>query len=240
MKCLIPAGGFGKRLWAINPVTVNLPKALFLYKGKPLIDYIIQRIPAGLEILISTNQLFAPSFTDWRKNQRRKIEILVEPARTEQDKLGAVSSIEYWVKQKKINEDLLVIAADNYFEFDIGRFIAAYDRSHTLMAVYDIADREKAKQFGVVALNGKKVSAIEEKPVEPKSTLVSTACYIFPARVLPLFTSYCQGGKRDNLGNFISYLIQVDEVYGFQFKEPWFDIGSETEIIRSLTAAKEQ
>lgn len=235
MKCLIPAGGFGRRLY---PLTINTPKAMLPYKGKPLINHIIQRIPVGMDIYVSTNQYFADAFSKWQKTQSRRIEICIEAVQTEQEKLGAVSSIDYWIKEKKINEDLLVVAADNYFEFDITRFISVYDGRHTLMAVHDIANREKAKQFGVVILEGDKVVVIEEKPAEPKSTLVSTACYIFPVRVLPFFAAYCHGGKRDNLGNFISYLIEVDEVQSFQFTEPWFDIGSETQIIRPLNASK--
>jgi glucose-1-phosphate thymidylyltransferase len=208
------------------------------YKGKPLIDYIIQRIPPNMEVLISTNQRFGNLFADWQKKQVRKIEICIEAAETEQDKLGAVSSIDYWIKQKRIYDDLLVIAADNYFEFDIAKFIAAFDQKHTLMAVYDIASRDKAKQFGVVTLEQKRVVEIEEKPAEPKSTLVSTACYIFPARTLSFFADYCAGGKKDNLGNFISYLVGKDHVESFQFSEPWFDIGSEAELVSSFTISK--
>jgi glucose-1-phosphate thymidylyltransferase len=235
MKCLIPAGGFGRRLY---PLTINVPKAMLPYQGKPLIDHIVRRIPADMDIYISTNQRFANIFFEWQKKQRRKIEICIEAAETELDKLGAVSSIDYWIKQKRINEDLLVIAADNYFEFDITKFVAVFDGKHTLMAVYDIANREKAKQFGVVELEGKKVTQIQEKPAEPKSTLVSTACYIFPVRVLAFFAEYCGGEKKDNLGNFISYIVGKDDVQGFQFTEPWFDIGSETELIRSFTITK--
>lgn len=235
MKCLIPAGGFGRRLY---PLTINVPKAMLPYRGKPLIDHIVRAIPAGMDILISTNQRFAGVFADWQKKQSRKIEICIEAAQTDEDKLGAVSSIDYWIKQKKINEDLLVIAADNYFEFDIVKFVASFDGRHTLMAVYDIASLEKAKQFGVVVLAGNRVAMIEEKPAAPKSTLVSTACYVFPARVLPFFSEYCCGEKKDNLGNFMSYLIGKDEVESFQFTEAWFDIGSEAELIRSFTITK--
>ena len=235
MKCLIPAGGFGRRLY---PLTINMPKALLQYKGKPLINHILEKIPVGIDIFISTNQRFADAFSRWQKTQDRKIELCIEAARTEEEKLGAVSSIDYWIKNKNINEDLLVIAADNYFEFDISHFVAACDSKHTLLAIHDIADREKAKQFGVVALDGTKVIDIEEKPAQPKCTLVSTACYIFPQRVLPFFYAYCQGGKRDNLGAFISYLIKADEVYAFMFTGSWFDIGSERDIISSLVISK--
>jgi glucose-1-phosphate thymidylyltransferase len=207
------------------------------YKGRPLIDYIIEKIPSNSQIAISTNEHFAPAFTEWKKKYARKIEIWVEEARTEEEKLGAVSSINYWIVNKVIEDDLLVIASDNYFEFNLKDFISASDSKHTIMAVHDVADYEKAKQFGVVILNSnnRRVTSIEEKPSEPKSTLVSTAGYVFPKRVLPFFQIYCQGMKRDNLGSFISYLLEVDEVYGYQFNDVWFDVGSEKEIIQSFT-----
>jgi glucose-1-phosphate thymidylyltransferase len=66
----------------------------------------------------------------------------------------------------------------------------------------------------------------EEKPIKPKCGLIATACYIFSQRIFPLLSQYCAKGKRDNLGDFIAYLIDRDEVYAYTFGELWFDIGS--------------
>lgn len=223
MKCLILAGGFGTRLY---PLTKNRAKALLEYKGKPLLTYIVDKVPGAIDILVSINRKFEADFRRWQKNLSRRVEICVEDVWTEEQRKGAVSSLNFWVSHKNIAEDLLAIAGDNYFEFDLAEFIGAYNGKNTLVAVYDIGNKNKASQFGVVSLAGHKIVKLKEKPAKPKSSLIATACYIFPPKVFPLLSQYCSEGKRDNLGNFISYLIDKDEVHGHTFTELWLDIGT--------------
>lgn len=223
MKCLILAGGFGTRLY---PLTKNRAKALLEHKGKPLLTYIVDKVPGAIDILVSINRKFEADFRRWQKNLSRRVEICVEDVWAEEQRKGAVSSLNFWVSQQNIAEDLLVIAGDNYFEFDLAEFIGAYNGKNTLVAVYDIGNKNKASQFGVVSLAGHKIVKLKEKPAKPKSSLIATACYIFPPKVFPLLSQYCSEGKRDNLGKFISYLIDKDEVHGYTFTEPWLDIGT--------------
>ncbi len=231
MKCLIMAGGFGVRLY---PLTQNKAKALLEYRGRPLISYLVDMVPPKMEIMVSINRRFEPDFKRWREGVGRDIELCVEEALSEEEKKGAVSALDFWVKRKDITEDLLVITGDNYFEFSLSDFIASYDKENTLIAVYDIGKKEKATQFGVVIMDGLKVVELEEKPKEPKSSLVAAGCYLFPPRVSPILHRYCAQGKRDNLGSFISYLVEVDEVHGYLFSELWFDIGSRPELLEPL------
>ena len=60
--------------------------------------------------------------------------------------------------------DLMLDIGDNYFEFDLSKFIAAYNGKNSLVAVYDIGDPQKASQFGVVRLAGYKIAELKEKP----------------------------------------------------------------------------
>jgi glucose-1-phosphate thymidylyltransferase len=223
MKCLILAGGFGTRLY---PLITNKSKALLEYKGKPLLSHLVSKIPQNIEILVSTNLKFEADLRQWQRGVGRDIELCVEQTWSEEQKMGAVSSLNFWITDKGIKEDLLVIAGDNYLGFDLSRFIAAYNGNNTLVAVHDIGDRSQASQFGVVRLDGDRLAGLKEKPAKPKSSLIATACYILPPRVLPLLSQYCSSGKRDNLGSFISHLIAIDQVHGYLFTEPWFDIGS--------------
>jgi len=229
MKCLILASGFGTRLY---PLTQNKAKALLEYKGKPVINHIIDKIPQDIDILVNVNQKFEADFRQWQSKLDRKVTLCVEPISTEEQAFGAIGSIDHWVKAKNITEDLLVVASDNYFEFDLREFIAAYNRKHTLVAVYDIGDKSKAGQYGVVSLEGSRIVELVEKPKKPESSLVAIACYIFPPRVFPLLFRCCAEG-RDNLGNFISYLVEVDGVNAYTFSDRWFDIGS-PEVYKSL------
>jgi glucose-1-phosphate thymidylyltransferase len=223
MKCLILAGGFGTRLY---PLITNKSKALLEYKGKPLLSHLVDKVPRNIEILVSTNLKFEADFRRWRQGMDREIDLCVEAIWSDKQKKGAVGSLNFWITTKHISEDLLVIAGDNYFEFDLSQFIAAYDGKNTLVAVHDIGDKSRAGQFGVARLDGNRLAGLEEKPAKPASSLVATACYIFPPRVFPLLQHYCSSVKRDNLGSFISHLIEVNQVQGYLFTEPWFDIGS--------------
>jgi len=223
MKCLILAGGFGTRLY---PLTINRAKALLEYKGKPIISYIVNRIPQNIDILVNVNKKFEADFHKWQRTLNKEVEILVEEALSNEQKLGAVGSLNFWVEKKPIVEDLLVIAGDNYFEFDLAQFIGSYDGTHSLVAVYDIGDKDKATQFGVVQLDEDRIVGLQEKPTRPESSLVATACYVFPQRIFFHLHQYCQQCKKDNLGSFIAYLVEQEEVHAYAFTEPWVDIGS--------------
>lgn len=229
MKSLVMAAGFGTRLY---PLTLSKAKALLEYKGKPLINHVIEKIPQDIDILVNVNLKFEADFRRWQKTLDRKVTLCIEPVSTEQEALGAVGSIDYWVKEKKITEDLLVLASDNYFEFDLRQFISSYNGRNPLVAVFDMGDKSKVSQFGVVRLEGNRIVELVEKPRKPRSSLVAIACYIFPPRVFPLLFQCCVKG-RDNLGSFISYLAEVDDVKAYTFSEAWYDIGS-LEVYRSL------
>ena len=220
MKCLILASGFGTRLY---PLTIDRAKALLHYKGKPLISHIVSRVPRSLSIYVSTNRKFEADFRKWQSEIDRDVELCVDAVWTEEEAKGAVSTLDFCVRQRRIEEDILVIAGDNYFGFDLAKFIAAYDGKTTLVAVHDIGDISKASQFGVVSLEGNKIIKLHEKPANPTTSLIATACYIFPRHVLPILSSYCHDVTRDNLGNFIAHLIEKDEVHAYTFDEEWFD-----------------
>ena len=228
MKCLILTGGFGTRLY---PLTINRAKPLLEYKGKPLLTHIVEKVPQGIDVLVSCNRKFEADFHRWQKGIDRRVEICVEDVWTEEQRKGAVGSLNFWICHRNIAEDLLVIAGDNYFGFDLAQFIAAYNGRNTLVAVHDIGDKTKASQFGVVSLKGNRIIEFEEKPAVPRSSLIATAIYILPSRLFPTLSQYCSQGRRDNLGSFIAYLVAAEEVHSYIFAEPWLDIGSIPDLV---------
>ena len=223
MKCLILASGFGTRMY---PLTLNTAKALLPYKGKPVINHIVDKIPLDIEIMVNVNKKFEIDFYEWQQKQERKITICVEEVYSDEQKLGAIGSLNHWIREKNIEEDLLLFGSDNYFEFDLNKFIAAFDGEHILVAVHDLGDPKKATQYGVVKVGGMRIIELEEKPVQPRSSLIATACWIIPKRVFPLISEFSQGTKRDNLGSFITFLIGKDHAHAYLFNERWIDIGN--------------
>ena len=230
MKCLILAGGFATRLY---PLTINTPKALLAYKGRPVISHIIDRIPWDMNILVSTNKRFEADFLEWRKGVEREVEIGVEEALSEKEKKGAVGAVDHWIKAKKIKEDLMLIAGDNYFELDLSDLIRRFNGKNAIVAAFDVGDKEKACevgkrcQVGVLTVEDGKVVRFDEKPEEPSSSVVSTGISILPRRAFAILSRYCRSHNPDNLGSFIAYLAEREDVHAYVFDTVWMDIGDE-------------
>lgn len=223
MQCIILAGGFATRLW---PLTEKTPKPLLNLAGKTLLSHITEKIPENVKIFVSVNSRFAPDFENWKQEYKnRAIEIFIEDSKNEDEKLGALFSVATCIRENNINDDLLLVAGDNYFDFSVQEFIDTF-QAKPLVAVYDIEDKEEAKKFGVVVGKNGKVERFEEKPDNPPSTLVSTGCSIIPQSLLTDLCTYAEK-NRDNLGGvFEHFLKEGKEIEYFAFSGNWFDIGS--------------
>ena len=230
MKCLIMAGGFGTRLY---PLTINRPKAFLEFKGKAVIDHIISRIPEGIDILVSTNKKFEETFVEWEKRLDTPVQLLVEEIDTDRDKKGAVGALHHWIGAAGISEDLMVIAADNYFEFDLADMMCTYNGRNAILAVHDVGDKAKACeigqacQTGLVIVRDDKIVRFELAPEEPISSLVGAGISILPQRTFGTISRYLESHEPDNLGGFIAYLCQLEDVYAYVFDSMWMDIGDE-------------
>lgn len=226
MKVFILAGGFATRLW---PLTESRAKPLLPLAGKPLLTHILEKIPADLSVTVSTNAAFAQSFHDWKKTlNRSNVEIRIEQTKSDDEKLGTLGATAQWITQEKIDDDILLLTGDNYFGFAISEMIQTFDHQHALVAAYDIGDVAKASAFGtiIVDTDQKTITGFEEKPADPKSSLVSTGCSILPKSVLPDLINFAKV-KPDNVGGIFEELIRLHKgVQCFRFRGQWFDIGS--------------
>jgi glucose-1-phosphate thymidylyltransferase len=223
MKCIILAGGFATRLW---PLTESKAKPLLHLKDRPLVSHIVEKLPKDTEIIISTNAVFEEAFRDWAKlHPNRKLKIFVEDSAGDDMKKGALGATALVIEAEGIDEDLMLLAGDNYFGFEMEDFINKFS-GNPLLAAYDIKDLTKAKKFGVVVQKDGKAVEFQEKPEHPKSTLVSTGCFIFPAKNLKDIVHFAKE-KKDDLGGIFEYFIKKGETIDvFNFDQPWVDIGS--------------
>ena len=220
---LILAGGFATRLW---PLTEKRAKPLLPLAGKTLISHIIATIPVRIPIIISTNQQFKESFESLKNaHSDRKIDIFIEDSHSDQTKKGALAATALVIEEFKLDHPLLLIAGDNYFGFDMQHFLSAY-RGKTLLASFDTKSLQQAKQFGVVEVKNGRLIGFVEKPSDPRSTLISTGCYLFSPADLPSIQAYAHIAN-DNLGGIFEFLLEkAQEIEVYSFEEDWVDIGS--------------
>ena len=229
MDSIILAAGYATRL---HPLTENTPKPLLKVAGKPIIEHIIGKLEE-LEIIdkiyIVTNDKFEKNFNVWLHNfnAKKSIEIINDGTKSNKSRLGALGDIHYTIKIKNIDDDIIVIAGDNLFEFSLLDIINLFKkRKSNIIALHDVKDLKLAKQYGVVGVKDSVVVKFEEKPLKPKSTLVSTGIYLFPKKTLPLIKKYIdQGNNPDKSGSFIEWLHKRDKVYAYVTDKAWYDIG---------------
>jgi len=231
MKCLILAAGYATRLY---PLTKDRPKPLLEVAGKPMMDWIMEKVDPLREVdhvYVVTNDKFVGHFQAYadRAEYDTPITVLSDGTKSEEDRLGAVGDIAFSIANLKIDDDLMIIAGDNLFEFDLSSLVARFHKNNGhVIAARDLGDRELAKRFGILAVDkDSRVIDFEEKPQEPKSTLASTLTYIFPKAKLPLVSRFLKEcGAKDRAGDYLAWLYQSERLDALVFDEPWFDIGS--------------
>ncbi|WP_255150798.1 sugar phosphate nucleotidyltransferase [Halorarius halobius] len=239
MKAVVLAGGYATRLW---PITRHRPKMMLPVGDTTVIDRIFAELEADdriEEVFVSTNEAFADEFEAYiAKSEFEKLTLSVEDTTEEDEKFGVVGALGQLVDREGVADDLVVVAGDNLIGFDIAEFVDFFERTDgAALAAYDVGTKEKATSYGVIDVDGERVRALEEKPDDPPSTLVSIACYAFPEDALRFHEYLDDGNNPDEPGWYIKWLVEHDEVFAFSFDEPWFDIGTPESYLEAVAWA---
>ena len=232
MKVILLCAGYATRLY---PLTENQPKALLPIQGRPILEWILEaaRPVKGIdEIIVISNDRFAANFDVWAKKLKMPWPVSVVNDRTtsNETRLGAMGDLKFALGEKGVgSEDLLVIAGDNLFSFDLVRFVqeGMAKRPYPLIAVYDVKDRELAKRYGLVkAEPGGRVLQFYEKPADPPTTFASCGIYWLPRETRPLLDKYlADGNNPDQPGHYMRWLAETTQLYQQNLGGLWFDIG---------------
>lgn len=235
MNALIPAAGYATRLY---PLTLDRPKHLLPVGGRPVVDYILDRILRidGVDTVhVVTNSRFAEAFREWAEG--KAVVVHDDGTTSNDDRLGAIGDIQFVVERAGLDgDDLLVVAGDNLFDYSLADYVDWWrGKDGSAVALYDCGSLELANKYAPVELDadGRIVSFVE-KPPEPATTLVATAAYLYRRDHVPLVREYLEEGNTpDAPGNFIAWLHRRVPVYGWRFPGEWTDIGGYDELLEA-------
>lgn len=231
MKAIILAAGYATRLY---PLTKNQPKPLLEIAGQTILDFIlnkIERVPAIDEIYIVTNNKFASHFQKFiaKNHYRKEIKVVNDGTMSNDDRLGAIGDIYFTIQSETVADDLLIVAGDNLFGFDLKEMWAYFDeKGKNVIAVYREPDVDQLVRGGTAQLDRHgRVIGFEEKPKEPKYPYSVPTFYMIQQSDIELFGQYlAEGHDADANGHFIPYLMKYSDVFGFEFTEYRYDIGT--------------
>jgi glucose-1-phosphate thymidylyltransferase len=237
MNALVLAAGYATRL---RPLTDTTPKQLLPVGGRPMLDWIadkLDEIPALGELHLVTNARYAPDFAAWAQ-ARGGVSVHDDGTTSNDDRLGAIGDIRFVLERTGLGgDDLFVIAGDNLLDASLADYVSWWRAkgAASALAVHDVDEPAVARHYGVVELaDDERVVAFVEKPADPPSTLAATATYIFHREHVALVEPYlAEGNPPDQPGNFLAWLYRRRPVYGYVLPGDWYDIGTPDQLLEA-------
>ena len=229
MKCMILAAGYATRLY---PLTENFPKPLLEVAGKPILDWLIDDIDtlgAVDEYVVISNHKFASHFEKWAESKKQKITVVDDGTSTNETRLGAVCDLLFAMEKLAIDDDLLVVAADNILMFSFSEFVDfAKSKDTSCIMCHEQPCIERLQRTGVVVLDkDNKVLNMEEKPQVPKSNWAVPPFYVYLKKDLDLVRHSVENGcGKDAPGNLAHYMVENTVIHAWPMSGGRFDIGS--------------
>ena len=235
MKNIVIAAGYATRL---GELTKNFPKPLLKIGSNTILGRMLDDIDAIPDIdehIIITNHKFADIFNDWAKERKgnKPITIIDDGTETNDTRLGAVCDLLFAMDKLQIDDDLLVVAADNLLFFSFRDFVDfAKAKGTSCIICHDQPSIDKLQRTGVVVLDeNNKVLNMEEKPEQPKSHWAVPPFYIYKKHDLDLVRHSVENGcGKDAPGNLAHYMVEHTVMHAWPMagtgENLRFDIGS--------------
>ena len=242
MKNIVIAAGYATRL---GELTKNFPKPLLKIGNSTILGRMlddIDTIPEIDEHIIVTNHKFAPVFEEWKngQNYRKPITIIDDGTESNDTRLGAVCDLLLAINghspivnsesvNGKLDDDLLVVAADNILYFKFQEFVDFFKQKRTsCIMCHEQPSIEKLQRTGVIVVDDDwRVLNMEEKPQQPKSHWAVPPFYIYRREDLDLVRHSVENGcGKDAPGNLAHYMVEHTVMHAWPMSAGRFDIGS--------------
>lgn len=212
INVVLMAGGRGERL---RPLTEKIPKPLLPIGDKAIIDYNVDRlIEYGIEDIYITTNYLAEQIEQHFEKERDHIKI---KCFREEKYLGTIASIKSIPFVK--NDDVLVMNSDLFTNIDFEEFYRFFKENDADMSVAAVP-YSVSIPYGIIELEGKKITAIKEKPTY--NHYVNAGIYIIKRSLLDLIPDNIFYDATD----FINLLTSIGKsVIRYPLVGYWVDIG---------------
>ena len=224
MKALILAAGYGTRL---HPLTQYRPKAMLPLLGKPMLHHVIDSVSeAGMkEIVLVVGHYREQIENYFGDGSKLGVNISYAEQKEPKGEYDAVLAAEQHLAREDrfLMTDCDIITTTNRFKDTI----KAAKSGDMALSLFEVPN---PWQFGVVELDGTRITTIVEKPkkgTEP-SNLAVAGVYIFSNSIFDMMR------KTHDLEVGIQELINEGQtVYGSHSKDPWVDVGRTWNILEA-------
>ena len=219
MKGVLICGGSGSRL---KPLTDITNKSLLPVYDKPLILYPLQvMMDAGITdiVVISGNEHIDQMAGFLGSGSRFGCRFSFRV----QDEAKGIAQALGLAESFADGDDICAILGDNIFFDDLAGVIHDFKKGAHLF-LKTVPD---AARFGVATVDGDLVTDIEEKPLEPKTNLAVTGCYLYDSRCFDIIKNLKPSARGElEITDVSRWYIEKGEAASTMLKDEWIDAGT--------------
>lgn len=218
MKAIIPAAGEGTRL---RPHTHTLPKVLVSVAGKPILGHILDALlGVGVDEVVLVLGHLGDQIADYvETNYSLKLHAVEQ-----EERLGLGHAV-FLTRHCADQRPFLIVYGDTIFDVDLGKVVG---RPRSLIGVKEVED---PRRFGVVTVEGTRITGFVEKPDTPVSRLaiVGINYFVNAARLYDCLDRLIKSGRTTKgefqlTDAFQMMLEEGEEMHTFPV-DGWFDCG---------------
>ncbi len=215
LQLVVIAGGFGTRL---RPLTLRRPKALIPLLNRPQILHVLDRLPPDCDrVIVAVNYLYE-QVRDFFEALDSDVEVVVvnepEPLGTG----GAIRNVE-----EHVTGTFAVANGDVVDAVDFPAFLRFHRKAGGIgsIGVWEVDD---PTAFGVVALDGDRITRFVEKPQETEapSNLINAGRYLFEPDVF----DFIAAGRAVSLEREVFPALIPHGLHAFRETGIWSDAGT--------------
>ncbi len=227
MHCIIPAAGKGTRM---RPLTWSNPKPLLPVAGRPILGHIIDTlVKAGVDHITLITGYLGDQIVSWARKEYPEIRVDFSRQNNPDGLASAVLLAEEYADEGPS----MVVLGDTLFSADLS--VLEGERRNLIVT----SPVEDPSRFGVVVMEGKKVTKLVEKPSLPISNLAIVGVYYFASGTKLM--KYCRMLKEKNittrgeyqLTDAMQLMLQDGEPFGILDISGWYDCGKPETLIET-------
>lgn len=226
-KAVVLAGGKDE---AMQPLTLEIPKAMIPVKGRPILEHTIEWLKsAGVtEIAIVVGHLGDKIKTHFLDGNRFGVRITYIDEGKPKGTGGALKLTKDFVG----TDTFLFLYSDVLIDLDIKDFLAFHEEGGGLVTLA-LTSTDDPSSYGAVRLSGPNIVEFREKPISTHNTsrLVASGVHMVEAGVfneLPRKRSFSLEQE------VFPKLAEDGKLRGYVFSGKWFDIGTHDVYARAL------
>ncbi len=215
VKAVVLAGGFGTRL---RPLTNIIPKPLVPIAGIPLLQRIINTLPAGVEEVIVAAGYRGHDIENYFLENSQRAPVVVV---TEHKPLGTAGAL--WNLRNMLDSTFVVLNGDVVNSLPVAEMRTFHEEKGAIatISLWEVAD---PSPFGAVRLSdGSAIAEFREKPArgEAFSNLINAGTYIMEPGIF-----HHMSREDFSLEREVFPRLTSGSLYGYRFDGYWIDCGS--------------